>query len=218
MIPNFHIIGIQGSGKGTQSSLLVERFKFNYLPSGNIFRERAQVDDEVGREMLAAMKLGQLLSLQQLTSMVDYYLSKNEISVALIGDGVIRTVEQNMALTKLWHEYDLDEPILIHLILNEEEALKRIENRKSQQDHPNLHEYHKVYSGKLINRVDDNQRAIHERFKLFHELTQPVINQFKAQNRCYDFDASKSVEEVHAEISELLLSIYPEIEVKNVVN
>lgn len=218
MIPNFHIIGIQGSGKGVQSSLLVKQFGFNYLASGNIFRERSKIDDEIGRKILAEMIAGKLLPTSQLVSTIRYYLDNNKVELALLGDGVIRTMEQSEALEPIWTEYNIDQPILINLVLSSDEAIKRIEKRKVQILDPSLSDYHKVYGGKLAHRLDDNPAAIQERFRLFHERTEPVINKYKKMGRCYSFDSSKSIEEINSEICKTITTLFPKIKERNGIN
>jgi adenylate kinase len=213
---NIHILGIQGSGKGTQSSLLVERFNLAYISSGNLFRERAAIADPLGEEIARELKRGVLLSNTYLCQTVEDFLANKIIQhpylpeTSILGDGVIRTKEQYGLLLPIWEKYLLEKPLLIHLNLSEEIAYQRIQNRRLEQNDPNKRDFHLVYSGKLLQRDDDNPKAIEERFRLFHELTLPVLSIFREQDRCIEIDANQSVETIQQEIREKLNEYYPQ--------
>lgn len=209
MLPNIHIIGIQGSGKGTQSSLLVERYHLNYLAAGNLFRTRAAVGDDYGKEIALQMQGGHLLPDSYLYRTVKEYFSEHKIEHGLLGDGVIRTLEQYHHLDDLWETNNLEKPFFIHLILDESTALERIEKRKSEAQNQDKLEYHKTYSGKFVQRSDDNPLAIHERFRLFHNLTEALIQELDLTGRCKHVEAAQSVEAIHAEICTILEETYP---------
>jgi adenylate kinase len=212
MLPNIHILGIQGSGKGTQSAFLVERYGLNYLASGNLFRQRAQQKDAFANEISHELQAGHLLPNTYLYRTVREYLAKHKIKKGLLGDGVIRTTEQYHSLEPVWKQHHIGEPVLIHLVLTEEEALKRIAYRKQEQADAQARSHHLVYSGKLLNRTDDNPMAISERFALFHKMTEPVINIFEAEDRCIHIDAGPSPEIILESIVVALEKRYPQLQ------
>ena len=212
MLPNIHILGIQGSGKGYQSALLVERYAFNYLASGNLFRERSAVGDAFSQEITTLLKSGHLLPDSYLFRTVREYLAEHRrVKYGLLCDGVIRTLKQYHGLEPLWKRYKLDDPLLIHLRLSEAEAVKRTEQRRREQDDPSLQQHHLKYSGKLLQRTDDNPAAIKERFALYHTMTEPVIRRLEAEGRCIHINADANVEEIQAEICQNLEKLYPEL-------
>jgi len=211
MLPNIHIIGIQGSGKGTQSARLVEKYHFNYLASGNLFRERAQKKDAFGQEIAHEMHAGHLIPNSYLYQVIREYLVEHRVKKGLLGDGVIRTIEQFYSLEPVWKQHKLDEPLLIHLLLSEEEAVRRIEHRKKEQEESEKRNYHLMYSGKLLHRTDDNPLAIKERFALFHKMTEPVIKTLEAEGRCITIDAGPSPDEVFASICAALEEHFPKL-------
>lgn len=210
MIPNLHILGIQGSGKGTQSALLVKKYNFSYISSGNLFRLRSQVNDTLGHTIAEQLKQGHLMSDHLLFDVVEQYLNKEQIACGFLGDGVIRTASQYKGLQSIWQNHNLDTPLLIHLELTEEIALERIAHRTEDLADLSKLDYHKTYSGKLAHRTDDNPSAIQERFSLFHTMTTPVIERFKETNRCIDISANQSIEAIHQEICHNMARYYPE--------
>jgi adenylate kinase len=203
-LPNIHIIGIQGSGKGTQASLLVEQYNLLYLGSGNMFRERAAKGDRLGTMIGAEMHAGHLLPDAYLYHTVIDALAEHPYPNGVIGDGIIRTIEQHEHLAPVWKLAGLDTPLLINLVLDEKTALKRIEHRAEQG-------VKTPYSGKVGYRTDDNPRAIEERFAIFKEMTQPVIKRFDSHDRCIHVDAMASPEVVFAEIRQKLEMVYPNL-------
>lgn len=211
MLPNIHILGIQGSGKGTQSSLLVEKYAFAYASSGNLFRQRATINDEFGQKVAAMLKTGKLFPNQLVFEVIDEYLTDHQVASGFLGDGVIRTVEQYTGFQPIWHTHGLDTPVLIHLILNEDTAQKRIQQRIADAQDPAKRSYHEVYSGKLVHRSDDNPVAIQERFALFHRMTTPVVKIFDDLGRCIHVSADQSVENIHAEICKGIEAFYPHL-------
>lgn len=210
-LPNIHILGIQGSGKGTQSSLLVDRYNLTYIASGNLFRERAQIDDEFGRDIQARMKTGKLFPDEYLLAAVEFALSRSVLTVGLLGDGVIRKIEQYHKLLPLWERHNLEVPLLIHLSLTEEVALSRIEQRRKEAQDAEKRDYHLQYSGKLLHRrVDDeNPEAVRARFAHFHEMTAPVVELMEDLGRCIHIDANQPIEKIHEEIRTNLEQWYP---------
>ena len=209
LLPNIHILGIQGSGKGTQSALLVERYGLNYISSGDLFRARAQVEDSFGKELRQEMAAGRLLHNETLFQTVEDYLVSEQPQNGLLADGVIRTVEQYEGLEPTWPKHELDEPLLIHFILSEDTAMERIAQRQKEQNDPNRHEHYLKYGGKLLKRNDDNPAAILERFRLFHAMTEPVIWVFDHENRCVHIEANRPVEAIQADIHLAIEQYYP---------
>lgn len=203
--PNVHIIGIQGSGKGTQSAGLVDRYGFAYLPSGNLFRERAKQDDFLGRQIAGELNKGRLLPDPFLYHTVIDYLGSHPFPNGILGDGVIRTLEQYRQLEPIWEMMDLDEPTMLHLLLDEDVAYERLVHRVVPVSDPGA----KVYAGKLAHREDDNPAAIEERFALFRSMTEPLIETFAKGNRYVAIDANRSVEAVQSDLREALERLYP---------
>jgi len=197
MLPNVHILGIQGSGKGTQSALLVEKFQFSYISSGELFRKRAAEGDAFAEEIKAELASGRLLEDRHLFQTVEDYLAHTSIKVGFLGDGVIRTINQYHGLQGTWGKYNLEQPLLIYLVLSEEIAMERIAHRQAE-----------LAAGGTT-RADDTPEGIRQRFTHFHTLTEPVIDLFMQENRCISVKADRSVEAIHQEIVKALLDRYP---------
>jgi adenylate kinase len=207
MLPNIHLIGIQGSGKGTQAACLVSAFDLLYLGSGNLFRQRAMVGDAYGAALHARLCSGTLLPDEDLERVVTDFLRQANLKRGVVADGVIRTLSQYHALQAIWEPLHLDQPRFFHLSMPDEYVATRIAARKATQE---LHaHHHATYSGKLIHRDDDNPRALKERVALFHTMTEPVITKATSEGRCITIDATQPITDVHSEIRRHLTHHYP---------
>lgn len=211
MIPNIHLLGIQGSGKGTQSSLLVKHFQTTYIGSGNLFRERAAKGDSEGLEISALMRGGSLLPDALLVSTISSFLASNPPNKMLLCDGVIRTLAQLTLLDEIWPNFELDAPLLIFMELDETTARERVEMRKAESKLPEKFTYHSIFSGKLVKREDDNPQALEERFRLFRTMTEPIIQTFTNRGRCITVSADQSIELVNQAIVRAIRRYYPEL-------
>lgn len=211
MLPNIHILGIQGSGKGTQSALLVKTYNLDYLGSGNLFRERSQANDGFGRILQRELQTGRLLPDAFLYHTVVDFLANHAIRTGLLGDGVIRTIKQLEGLAEVWDRFGIGEPVLINLQLDEETAQARIEQRRREVEAAERLEHHRVFSGKLLHRTDDNPKAIQERFSIFRQMTTPIIDYFDNKGTCLHLDAQADIETVHQQICLYLEERYPSL-------
>lgn len=193
LLPNLHILGIQGSGKGTQVAALVKRYQFTPISTGELFRQRATQGDEYGEYIRTHLDAGELLTAQDLKQILEAKLKASAITTGILGDGVLRTVEQWELLAPMWSQYGLGEPVLIYLQLDDEVARDRIRKRQG-----------------LEGRSDDLPAAIERRIQLFHEKTMPVIDLFSSHNRAAHVSALGEVDEVTERIAQAIHTFFPE--------
>jgi len=197
MLPNIHILGIQGSGKGTQAGLLEKKYGFTSMASGNLFRLRAQKQDDFGQDIANKLATGYLLPDEYVTRIITDFFASHTIEKGLLGDGVIRTISQYDGFMSIWEAHNMSQPFLIHLKLSDEEALKRIAKRGKDD---------------LVERHDITSEAIQHRIHDYHVLTEPVIDRFQKVNRIVTIDASDSIEVVFSHISTALEKAFPHLE------
>lgn len=209
MIPNIHLLGIQGSGKGTQSALLVDQYSASYIASGNLFRQRSTVHDACGLRIKSLMRGGKLLPDDLVVSTVQEELVSHPPGHLLLCDGVIRTLEQLAMFDPIWQSNGLDEPTLIYLDLSETIARQRVAGREAERHLPEKQAYHAKFSGKLIQREDDNPQALDERFRLFRNMTEPIVNSFQKRGRLVTVPANLPINEVHLQVCAAISTFYP---------
>ena len=169
------LIGIQGSGKSTQGNLLSEKLHVSYLSTGHIFRLLAKEKSTHGRYIKEVMNAGYLIPDNKTLAIVEEYLGRLEYKEGYILDGFPRTLTQAKAFKN-----GID--AVIYLKVSDEEALKRLSYRNGE------------------NREDETPSAIHKRIGLFHKLTKPVLDFYRAKGILAEIDGEKSIQEIHKEI------------------
>lgn len=172
------LVGIQGAGKSTQGNMLSEKYKIPYLSSGHIFREMAKEKTAMGRQLKETLNSGILVSDKLTLDIITEYLTKPEYINGYILDGFPRTVPQAEAF-----EGHVDKVIFIDV--TDKEALWRI-------------------AGRMTDREDETLQAVRKRIELFHEKTEPVLDYYRDRGMLVQVNGEKPVDEVFAEIHEML--------------
>jgi len=169
------LIGIQGSGKSTQGKLLSDKFKVPYLSTGHIFREISKEHTKLGRYIKEVMNAGYLIPDRRTISIVSDYLNRKEYEKGYILDGFPRTVIQAKAFKN-----GIDK--VVYLKVSDKEALWRLSYRNGEA------------------REDETLKALRKRIDLFHKLTEPVLDFYRAKKKLAEINGEKPIEEIHKEI------------------
>lgn len=202
-------IGISGSGKDTQANLLEQRKDFVQIATGQILRDRAGRDDELGHEIAAAMQKG-FVDSKLIEQILGEQLSElSEKNVVL--NGTVRKIDQIEMLDTLLEKRGLKLDRVIYFDLPESEAVHRLYLRRHcAQDQSHL--YHLDFfppreAGKcdidgspLITRRDDQPAAIHERLIAFKHDNSQIYERYMARGILRRINAGQTVEKVFEEI------------------
>ena len=172
----FILVGIQGSGKSTQGNILSERLGLPYLSSGHIFRQMSQEKTSWGRYVKETLNGGFLIPDEKAIPIIEEYLAKPEYAKGYILDGFPRTSKQAEDFTNGVEK-------VIYLKVSDKEALWRLSDRQEEGV-----------------REDNTLKAIRQRIQLFHDVTEPVLEYYRKQNRLLEVDGEQSIEEVTAKI------------------
>jgi adenylate kinase len=203
----FIIMGIQGSGKGTQAKLLAEDLDLEHLSVGDIFRWNVQHHTKLGAQVKRIMASGYLVGDDLVESVVRDRLSAHDWNFGFIIDGFPRNARQAEFFLE---SYDIDGVINLHL--PDEEVHRRVLARRlcSQcgldynliAHRPQNQDMCDVCQGTLIARADDNPEALAVRLSEYHEQTRPLIDIFQRKEYVATVDATLPVGEVQAAIRE----------------
>ena len=172
------LLGIQGSGKSTQGTLLSKKAKVPYLSTGHIFRELSKEKTPLGRYIKEIMNAGYLIPDDRTLTIVSDYLKRPEYKKGYILDGFPRTVNQAENF-----ESGIDK--VVYLKVSDKEALWRLSYRSEGE-------------GEV--REDETLSALRKRIELFHEFTEPVLHFYKKKGTLIEVDGEKGIEEIHKEI------------------
>jgi adenylate kinase len=204
---NILLIGIQGSGKGTQAKLLKDRFGWQHITTGDLFRQNLEQGTEIGLKAKAYMDRGELVPDEFVYQIVKNALT--DASEGFILDGFPRNLEQ---FNFLQENFQIDKAVLLEL--SDQKAIERITSRRNcencKKDYNLLFKKPKVdgicddCGGKIVQREDDNEAAINKRIEKYHNETEAVIDESQKIGKLVIVDADQPVQKIHEDIVEKL--------------
>ena len=182
---NLILFGPPGSGKGTQSERLVDKYGLVHLSTGNLLREEIMNKTPLGMEAKNFMDKGQLVPDEVVIGMIDNSLDHHKDAIGFLFDGFPRTVAQALALDKLLELKKTEIAIVLALEVSEEELVKRLLNR-----------------GKTSGRSDDtNEAVIRKRFAVYTNETEPVATHYKKEKKFQSVKGEGSVDDIFNAVS-----------------
>lgn len=212
---NIIFIAPPAAGKGTQSSLLEKKYNYKHISTGDLLREEIKKKTEFGAEIEKIISKGELVSDEIITKLL-----KNELNnikhQKFILDGYPRNIAQAETLTEIFKELNIDDYKAIYLDLDEDTAMKRALGRiVCSNCGASYNTYFKNLMPqengicdkchhKLIQRSDDNEETMRTRFRTYLELTNPLLDYYKAQEKLVDVDASLNSDQIFSEIEQVL--------------
>jgi adenylate kinase len=204
-VRKFIIMGIQGSGKGTQAKLLAEDLELEHVSVGDIFRWNVQHHTKLGAQVKRIMSAGHLVDDDLVESVVGTRLAEHDWNFGFIIDGFPRNARQAEFFLEA---YDIDG--VINLYLPDEEVTRRVLARRVcskcgldynlMAHRPQQTEVCDVCGGTLEARADDNPEALAIRLAAYHEETKPLIEIFERKEFVATVDATLPVDEVQDSI------------------
>jgi len=191
---NIILFGPPGSGKGTQSEKLVERYGLVHLSTGNILREEISNQTSLGLEAKKYMDNGQLVPDSVVIGMIGSALAADPGAKGFLFDGFPRTVAQAEALDELLAENREEINAVLALQVGEAELVARLLNR-----------------GKTSGRSDDiNEEVIRARILEYENKTAPVADYY---DRLHKLSRIRGVGDIDA----IFAALCDEIEAKKLV-
>ena len=176
------VIGGPGSGKGTQCAKIKDEFKYNHMSTGDVLRTVVKEKKAPGwQELEADMKEGKLISSQKLISFVKVGIVASPNKKILL-DGFPRNKENLDEWNKQMKDV-ADVVAVVYFELADEVMKERLLGRNE-------------------GRADDNEETIAKRISTFNEETKPVIEAYEKEGKVIKIDASKSVDDVFAEVKQ----------------
>ncbi|MBQ0008133.1 MAG: adenylate kinase [bacterium] len=184
---NIVITGAPGSGKGTQSDLIVKNYGLHHISTGDMLRAEIKAGSEIGQLAEHIIADGKLVPDNVMIEMLHKQILEHKDAKGFIFDGFPRTVAQADALDKML--ISMGEKIDILLVMNvkHETLVERL-----------------ILRGQTSGRSDDNKETIEKRLAVYTENTLPVIEFYRQSNRLTEADNNTTVEDCFAQIKKII--------------
>ena len=184
---NIVIFGAPGSGKGTQSELIIEKYQLHHISTGNVLRTEMEKQSELGQLAQEYVQKGHLVPDDLIIKMLADILKSNPKEKGFIFDGFPRTIAQGEALDHLLRESNKSIAAVLSLDVEENILVERLLKR-----------------GEIQGRSDDTQETIQKRLEVYKTQTEPLIAYYKKQGKLFVVKGNNPVEEVFESIKEIL--------------
>ena len=188
---NIVIFGAPGSGKGTQSDLIVKKYGFNHVSTGDMLRKEIKDGTELGMIAKKYIDDGCLipdgLIIELLTKVYDSFGKEHK---GVIFDGFPRTIPQAEALKNMLAERGHEVAVVLNLEVPEEELVKRLIKR-----------------GQEKGRSDDNKETIKKRLDVYHSQTKPLDDWYKKEGLSRSIVAFGALDRIFSDICKVIDSL-----------
>jgi adenylate kinase len=178
------ILGPQGSGKGTQAKRIAAAYNAPHVATGDILREAVSNGSELGAQVRPILERGDLVPDDLMIGLIRERLAYED---AFVLDGFPRTIAQAEALDAMLDEIGKPLDAVILLKVSDDVAIERLEARARAEG-----------------RADDSPGAIRNRLRLYHELTEQVVDRYALADIEVIVDGEQTMDDVFADIQDAL--------------
>jgi adenylate kinase len=178
------ILGPQGSGKGTQAKRIAAAHGIPHVATGDILRAAIAAGTELGEKVAPIMERGDLVPDDLMVELIRERLADED---GFVLDGFPRTVPQAEALDAMLEEIGKPLDAVLLLEVGDDVALERLLSRRAEEG-----------------RSDDAPDVIRNRLRLYHGLTEPVVERYRESGTLVAVDGEQPVEDVSAAIEDEL--------------
>jgi len=177
---NLILFGPPGSGKGTQSEKLIEKYKFKHLSTGDLLRSEIAQKTPLGLEAKNLMDKGQLVPDEVVIGMISSALDTYRDVNGFLFDGFPRTTAQAEALDKLLDFNKTSIGAVLFLQVPEDELISRMINR-----------------AKTSGRSDDaDENVQRKRLEVYTRDTLPVANHYRKSDKVVEVEGVGTVDDI----------------------
>ena len=182
------LFGPPGAGKGTQAKLLVDKFGFHHVSTGDLLRKEMAAGTPLGLKAKSLIEQGSLVPDLVVIGMIKSEIENNPSVPGFLFDGFPRTTEQAAALDEMLKGFDQSVTAVLSISISDEMVKERIRHRAL-----------------LENRPDDTKdEVIANRIKTYHDKTEPVIDFYKAQGKYREIDGVGTIEEIFKKVCDIM--------------
>lgn len=210
------LLGPPGAGKGTQAGIVAKATGLAHISSGDLFREHIKNQTDLGKQVDAILKRGDLVPDDVTIAMIRERLKQPDCTAGAILDGFPRTPAQAQALNGMLAEFGGKVDAVPFIQVAQDELITRLSGRwlcRAQG-----HVYHETFNppktagvcdldgSELYQRDDDKRETVEKRIRVYFEQTAPLIDHYRGQGRLVEINGSQEI----AQVTEDLLKALPE--------
>jgi len=176
---NLILFGPPGSGKGTQSIKIAEKYGLEHISTGEIFRYEIKHKTEIGLKVKNVIESGELVTDELLLEVLQNELKKHKDIKGFIFDGYPRTLVQAGHLDDLMEEMNMKISYVISLDVHDDELISRL-----------------LLRAKETNRTDDTEEVIKQRLVVYNNQTKPLIDYYSKQGKLLTVPGVGSIDDI----------------------
>jgi adenylate kinase len=184
---NVVIFGPPGSGKGTQSQKIIEKYGYTHISTGELLRQEISSGSDLGHEVKDIIGGGDLVSDHLIITVLEKELNRLGNVPGIIFDGFPRTINQAQELKKILNARGTAVSVMFSLEVEHDELIKRLLARKA-----------------VSGRQDDTMAVIEKRLEVYSERTAPVVEFYREVGKLSIIDGSHSVDDTFNQIDTVL--------------
>ena len=181
------LLGVQGSGKGTQAKRIASGYGLAHIATGDMLRAAMADGTPLGRRVQPIYDAGELVPDDLMIELIRERLEAPDTEPGFILDGFPRTMPQAEALDTMLSEIERPLSVVFELQVPDEVAIERLRLRAEEEG-----------------RADDTPEAIAKRIGLYHRETEPLVSHYRLAGNLVGIHGNRPENEVFAEIDQAL--------------
>ena len=181
------LLGVQGSGKGTQAKRIASEYSLAHIATGDMLRQAIAEGTELGRRVKPIYDRGDLVPDDLMIELIRERLQSPDAEKGFVLDGFPRTMAQADALDAMLGEVDRPLSVVFELQVPDDVAIERLRRRAVEEG-----------------RTDDAPEAIAKRIGLYHQETKPLVSHYRLAGNLVGIHGDRPEPEVFAEIQQAL--------------
>ena len=204
------LLGPPWAGKGTQAEILSEKLGLAHVSSGELFRENIKNQTELGKQVDAILKRGDLVPDDVTIRMIRERLKRPDCQAGAVLDGFPRTPTQAQELNSMLQEFGGKVDGVPYIQIGEEELVRRLSGRWVCRAEG--HTYHETFNppkkpgvcdidgSELYQRDDDKRETVQNRIKVYFRQTAQLIEHYRKDGVLKEVNGDQPIEKVTADL------------------